>query len=49
LVFAKCLLDLFLVTKGTANICQGIEFLIIVEHPVGGAWGRLRPLVLQPR
>jgi hypothetical protein len=48
LVFAKCLLEPFLVAKGTTNIGRGIEFLIIVEHPVGGAWGRLRPLVLQP-
>jgi hypothetical protein len=29
----------FFVTKGTTNIGQGIEFLIIIEHPVGGAWG----------
>jgi hypothetical protein len=48
LVFAKCLLEPFLVAKGTTIIGQGIEFLIIVDHPVGGAWGRLRPLVLQP-
>ncbi len=48
LVFAKCLLEPFLVAKGTTNIGRGIEFLIIVEHPVGGAWGRLRPFVLQP-
>jgi hypothetical protein len=49
LVFAKCTLEPFLVAKGTTNIGRGIEFLKIVEHPVGGAWGRLRPLVLQPR
>ncbi len=48
LVFAKCLLEPFLVAKGTTNISWGIEFLIIVEHPVEGAWGKLRPLVLQP-
>ncbi len=48
LVFAKCSLDPFLVAKGMTNIGRGIEFLIIVKHPVGGAWGRLRPLVLQP-
>ncbi len=47
-IFAKGSLMPFFVTKGTTNICRGIEFLIIVEHPVGGAWGRLRPLVLQP-
>ncbi len=41
LVFAKCSLEPFLVAKGTANIGGGIEFLKIVEHPVGGAWGRL--------
>jgi hypothetical protein len=48
LVFAKCLLDSFLVAKGTTNIGRGIQFSIILKHPVGGAWGRLRPLVLQP-
>ncbi len=48
LVFVKCLLEPFLVVKGTTNISQGIEFLIILEHSVGGAWGRLQPLVLQP-
>jgi hypothetical protein len=36
-VFAKGSLMPFFVTKGTANIGQGIEFLIIVKHPVGGA------------
>ncbi len=46
LVFAKCSLEPFLVAKGTTNIGRGIEFLIILEHPVGGAWGRLQPLVL---
>ncbi len=49
LVFAKCLLEPFLVAKGTTNIGREIEFLKIIEHPVGGAWGRLQPLVLQPR
>jgi hypothetical protein len=48
LVFMKCLLEPFLVANRTTNIGWGIEFLKIVEHPVGGAWGRLRPLVLQP-
>jgi hypothetical protein len=48
-VFAKGLLKPFFVTKGTTNIGRGIKFLINVEHPVEGAWGRLRPLVLQPR
>jgi hypothetical protein len=41
LVFAKCSLEPFLVAKGTTNIGREIEFLIIVEHPVGGTWGRL--------
>ncbi len=41
LVFAKGSLMPFFVMKGTTNIGRGIEFLIIVEHPVGGAWGRL--------
>ena len=48
-VFTKGLLMPFFVMKGTTNIGRGIEFLIIVKHPVGGAWGRLRPLVLEPR
>jgi hypothetical protein len=48
-VFAKGSLMSFFITKGTTNIGRGIEFLIIVKHPVRGAWGRLRPLVLQPR
>jgi hypothetical protein len=48
LVFAKCALELFLIAKGTTNIGWGIEFLKIVEHPVGGTWGRMRPLLLQP-
>jgi hypothetical protein len=30
LVFTKCLLEPFLVAKGTTNIGRGIEFLIIV-------------------
>jgi hypothetical protein len=45
-VFAKGLLMPFFVTQGTANISRGIEFLLIVKHPVRGAWGRLQPLVL---
>jgi hypothetical protein len=48
-VFAKGSLKPFFVTKGTTNIGRGNEFLINVKHPVEGAWGRLRPLVLQPR
>jgi hypothetical protein len=48
-VFAKGSLMPFFVTKGTTNIGRGIKFLIIVKCPIGGAWGRLRPLVLQPR
>ncbi len=48
LVFAKCSLEPFLVAKGMTNIGSGIEFLKIVKHPVGGTWGRLQPLVLQP-
>jgi hypothetical protein len=30
------------------NASQGIEGVIIVERPVGGARGRLRPFILQP-
>jgi hypothetical protein len=48
LAFAKCLLESFLIVKGTTNIGRGIEFLIIIDLPVGGAWGRLRPLIFQP-
>ncbi len=36
LVFAKCLLEPFLVAKGTTSIGRGIEILKIVEYPVGG-------------
>ncbi len=49
LVFAKCSLEPFLIAKGSTNNGRGIEFLKNVKHPVGSAWGRLRPLVLQPR
>ncbi len=45
LVFAKCSLEPFRVANGMTNIARGIEFLIIVKHPVRGTWGRLRPLV----
>ncbi len=48
LVFTKCALEPFLIAKGMTNIGRGIEFLIIIKHPAGGAWGRLRPLLLQP-
>ncbi len=48
LVFAKCLLEPFLVANGTTNTGQGIVFLIIFKHSVGGLWGRLQPFVLQP-
>jgi hypothetical protein len=41
LVFTKCSLKPFFVVKATTNMGQGIEFSIILEHPVGGAWGRL--------
>jgi hypothetical protein len=40
-IFAKGSLMPFFITKGTTNIGRGIEFLLIVEHPVRGAWGRL--------
>ncbi len=49
LVFAKCSLEPFFVAKGTTNISRGIEVWKIAKHPVGGEWGRLGPLVLQPR
>jgi hypothetical protein len=48
LVFAKCSLEPFLVANGMTIIGRGIECLIIIKHPVGCAWGRLQPLVLQP-
>ncbi len=41
MVFTKCSLEPFLIAKETINIGRGIEFLIIVDHPVGGGWGRL--------
>ncbi len=49
LVFGKCSMEPFHVAKGTTSIGRGIDYLKIVKSPVGGAWGRLRPLVLQPR
>ena len=48
LIFAKCSLEPFLVAKGTTNIGRGIKDSKIINHPVGGMWGRLQPLVLQP-
>jgi hypothetical protein len=48
LVFAKCLLEPFLVERGRPTLAGGLIFLIIVKHPVGGMWGRLQQLVLQP-
>ncbi len=41
LVLAKCSLEPFLIARGKTNIGREIEFLIIVEHPVWGTWGRL--------
>jgi hypothetical protein len=35
LVFVKCLLEPYLIAKGMTNIGRGIEFMIIVDHPVG--------------
>jgi hypothetical protein len=36
LVFTKCSLEPFLVANGMPNIGRGVEFLIIIKHPVEG-------------
>ena len=46
MVFANSLLIPFFVVKGTINVDWGIVVLIAVEHPVGGAWGRLQTICI---
>jgi hypothetical protein len=48
LVFAEGALMPFLVPKVATNVGWGLVLFIVVELPVGGAWGRLRPFVMQP-
>ncbi len=47
-VFAEGALEPFLIAKGAANASRGVVAFVVTEHPFGGAWGRLRPLDLQP-
>ena len=48
LVFADGSLMPFFVTKWLTNIGGGVVAFVVVEQPLGGTWGRLRPLKLQP-
>jgi hypothetical protein len=45
-VFAEGALEPFLIAKGAAN--ARVVAFVVIEHPFGGAWGRLQPFVLQP-
>jgi hypothetical protein len=47
-VFAEGALEPFLIVKGAAIASRGVVAFVVIEHPFGGAWGRLRPFVLQP-
>ena len=33
----------FFVTKWSTNVGEGVVAFVVVEQPLGGAWGRLRP------
>jgi hypothetical protein len=48
LVFADGSLMPFFVTKRSTNVGGGVVAFVVVEQPLGGAWGRLRPFKLQP-
>ena len=48
LVFADGSLMPFFITKWLTNIGGGVVAFVVVEQPLGGTWGRLRPLKLQP-
>jgi hypothetical protein len=48
LVFADGSLMPFFVTKRSTNIGGGVVAFVVVEQPLGGAWGRLRSFKLQP-
>ena len=49
LVFANgSLMPAFFVAKRSTNIGRGVVVFVVVEQPLRGAWGRLRPFKLQP-
>jgi len=48
LVFANGLLMSFFVAKRSTNVGRGVVVFVVVEQPLRGAWGRLRPFKLQP-
>jgi hypothetical protein len=49
LVFAVATVEPVFIAKGTANVGRGVVVVyIVVNHPVGGVWGSVRPFELQP-
>ncbi len=48
LVFADGSLKPFFVGRRSTNVCRGVVASVVVEQPLGGAWGRLRTFELQP-
>ncbi len=48
LVFTDGSLMPFFVTKRSTNVGGGVVAFVVVEQPLGGAWGRLQPFKLQP-
>ena len=48
LVFADGSLMPFFVMKRSTNVGEGVVAFVVVEQPLGGAWGRLGPFKLQP-
>ncbi len=49
LVFVDGLLKPFFVGRRSTNVCRGVVASVVVEQPLGGAWGRLQPFELQPQ
>ena len=48
-VFANGLLKpAFFIVKRSTNVGRGVVAFVVVEQPLRGAWGRLRPFKLQP-
>jgi hypothetical protein len=48
LILSVCALEPFLIAKGMTNASLGVVEVENIEYPVGGAWGRLQPFVVQP-
>jgi hypothetical protein len=49
LVFANgSLMPAFFVAKRPTNVGRGVVAFVVVEQPLRGTWGRLRPFKLQP-